>query len=60
MKQQNFFYYQLSVDLNEMYCVPYMVTGKIIKETETNFIAEDNNGNKHWFSKDVFTGKNFQ
>lgn len=59
MKQQNFFYYQLSVDLNEMYCVPYMVTGKIIKETETNFIAEDNNGNKHWFSKDVFTGKNF-
>jgi hypothetical protein len=58
MKQQNFFFYQLTVDLNDMHCIPHIHTGKIIKETVENFVCESD-GHHLWISKSIFTNPDF-
>ena len=54
MKQQSFFYYQLTVDLNDMHCIPHIYTGKIVKETPVNYVCEVDGGHL-WLSKNIFS-----
>ena len=54
MKQQSFFYYQLTVDLNDMHCIPHIYTGKIVKETPVNYVC-DVDGGHLWLSKSIFS-----
>lgn len=58
MKQQSFFYYQLTVDLNDMHCIPHIYTGKIVKETPVNFVCEVDGGHL-WLSKSIFLRPDF-
>ena len=59
MKQQSFFYYQLTVDLNDMHCIPHIYTGKIIEETPINYVCEEEDGSRLWLSKSIFSRPDF-
>ena len=54
MKSQSFFYYQLTVDLNDMHCIPRIITGTIVKENKTTYIGKDEAGHDHWMCKSIF------
>ena len=58
MKQQSFFFYQLTVDLNDMHCIPHIHTGKIVKETLVNYVCEIDGGHL-WLSKSLFHKPDF-
>ena len=58
MKQQSFFYYQLTVHLNDMHCIPHIYTGKIVKETPVNYVCEVDGGHL-WLSKSIFLRPDF-
>ena len=54
MKKANFFFYKLTIDLNDYNCSPYIYTGEIIRETAKDYICEAN-GHHLRLSKSIFS-----